>query len=168
MQVLVEVMLLRVMRLGPVQETKETEKIIRLRVVLVKVRDSLSGRMLETHALMDNGSDVSLCELVKELGLQGERRDFFLTTQEKKDSAKSGLELKLTVSSLDGASTLEIPRVWSVDCLNISSRSIPVPEDVKEWPHLSDSELPEIQGKDVGLLIGCNDPKGFLVVGREI
>ena len=102
---------------------QSTKKRIRLRVVPVKVRDSLSGRMLETHALLDNGSDVSLCdsELVKELSLQGRRRDFFLTTQEKKDSAKSGLELKLTVSSLDGALTLEIPRVWSVDCLNISS-----------------------------------------------
>ena len=102
---------------------QSTEKRIRLRVVPVKVRDSLSGRMLETYVLLDNGSDVSLCdsELVKELGPQGEWRDFFLTTQEKKDSAKSGLELELTVSSLDGATTLEIPRVWSVDCLNISS-----------------------------------------------
>ena len=54
--------------------------------------------------------------------------------------------------------------MWSVDCLNISSRSIPVPEDVKEWPHLSDSEIPEIQGKDVGLLIGCNVPKAFWVL----
>ena len=143
-----------------------TEKSIRLRVVPVKVHDSLSGRMLETYALLDNGSDISLCdsELVKELGLQGERRDFFLTTQEKRDSTKSGLELKLTISSLDGASTLEIPRVWSVDCLNISSRSIPVPEDVKEWPHLSDIELPEIQGKDVRLLIGCNAPEAFWVL----
>ena len=143
-----------------------TEKRIRLRVVLLKVRDILSGRMLETYALLDNGSNVSLCdsELVKELGLQGERRDFFLTTQEKKDSAKSGLELKLTVSSLDGASTLEIPRVWSVDCLNISSRSISVPEDVKGWPYLSDIELPEIQGKDVRLLIGCNAPEAFWVL----
>ena len=72
---------------------QSTEKRICLRVVPVKVRDSLFGRMLETYTLMDNGSDVSLCdsELVKELVLQGERRDFFLTTQETKDSAKSGL-----------------------------------------------------------------------------
>ena len=145
---------------------QSTEKRIRLRVLPVKVRDSLSGRMLERYALLDNGSDVSLCdsELVKELGPQGERRDFFLTTKEKNDSAKSRLELKLTVSSLDGASTSEIPRVWSVDCLNISSRSIPVPEDVKGWPHLSDIELPEIQGKDVRLLIVCNSPEAFRVL----
>ena len=74
------------------------------------------------------------------------------------------MELKLTISALDGASTLEIPRVWSVDCLNISSRSIPAPEDVKGWPHLSDIELPEIQGKDVRLLIGCNAPEAFWVL----
>ena len=80
--------------------------------------------MLETYALLDNSSDVSLCdaELVKELDLQCERRDFLLTTQETKDSAKSGLELKLTISSLDGTSALEIQRVWTVDRLNSAFR----------------------------------------------
>ena len=84
-----------------------------LRIVPLRVHDNDSGRMLLTYALLDNGSDVSLCdaELVKELDLQGEQRDFLLTTQEKKDSAKSGLELKLTLSSLDGTSAVEIPRV---------------------------------------------------------
>ena len=104
-----------------------------LRIVPVRVHDNNSGRTLETYTLLDNGSDVSLCdaELVKELDLQGERRDFLLTTQEKKDRAKSGLELKLTISSLDGTSALEIQMVWTVDRLNVLSRSIPRAEDVQ-------------------------------------
>ena len=66
----------------------------------------------DVYALLDNGSDVSLCdaELVKELDLQGERRDFLLTTQEKKVGAKSSLELKLTISWLDGTSALDIQK----------------------------------------------------------
>ena len=118
------------------------------------------------YALLDNGSDVSLCdaELVKELDLQGDRRDFLLTTQEKKDSAKSGLELKLTISSLDGTSALEIQRVWTVDRLNVLSRSIQRAEDVQGWSHLSGIELPEIQNKDVRVLIGCNVPEAFWVM----
>ena len=57
-----------------------------LRIVPVRVPDNDSGRMLETYALLDNGSDVSLCdaELVKELDLQGERRDFLLTTKRRR------------------------------------------------------------------------------------
>ena len=101
---------------------------------------------------------------MKELDLQGERRDFLLTTQEKKESAKSGLELKLTLSSLDGTSALEIPRVWTVDRLNVLSRSIPRAEDVQGWSHLSDIEPPEIQNKDVRVLIGCNVPEAFWVM----
>ena len=130
------------------------------------MHDNNSGRTLETYTLLDNGSDVSLCdaELVKELYLQGERRDFLLTTQEKKDSAKSGLELKLTISSLDGTSALEIQTVWTVDRLNVLSRSIPRAEDVQGWSHLSGIELPEIQNIDVTVFIGCNVPEAFWVM----
>ncbi|KAK2565608.1 hypothetical protein P5673_010736 [Acropora cervicornis] len=137
-----------------------------LRIVPVRVHDNNSGRTLETYTLLDNGSDVSLCdaELVKELYLQGERRDFLLTTQEKKDSAKSGLELKLTISSLDGTSALEIQRVWTVDRLKVLSRRILRAEDVQGWSHLSGIELPEIQNKDVTVLIGCNVPEAFWVM----
>ena len=137
-----------------------------LRIVPVRVHDNNSGRTLETYALLDNGSDVFLSdsELVKELDLQGERRDFLLTTQEKKDSAKSGLKLKLTISSLDGTSALEIQRVWTVDRLNVLSRSIPRAEDVQGWSHLSGIELPEIQNKDVRVHIGCNVPEAFWVM----
>ena len=122
-----------------------------------------------TYALLDNGSDVFLCdaELVKELDIQGEQCDFLLTTQEKKDSAKSGLELKLTLSSLDGTSALEIPRVWTVDHLIVLSRSIPRAEDVQGWSHLSDIELPEIQNNDIRVLIGCNVPEAFSGDRRE-
>ena len=33
-----------------------------LRIVPVRVHDNDSGRMLETYSLLDNGSDVSLCD----------------------------------------------------------------------------------------------------------
>ena len=109
---------------------------------------------------------MSLCdaELVKELDLQGEPHDFLLTTQEKKDSAKSSLELKLTIICLDGTSALEIQRVWTVDHLNVLSRSIPRAEDVQEWSHLSNIDLPEIENKDLRVLIRCNVPEAFWVM----
>ena len=142
---------------------RATTKKVCLRIVPVMVHDDMPGQTLET---MDNGSDVSLSdsELAKELSLQGEKHDFLLTTQEKKDSPKSGLELKLTVSSLDDTSTLEMPRLWTVNCLNMLSRSIPTAQDIQGWPYLSDIVLPEIQSKDVTVLIGCNAPEPFGVM----
>ena len=111
-----------------------------LRIVPVRVHDNNSGRTLETYAL---SCTVQLCLFVKELDLQGERRDYLLTTQEKKDSAKSGLELNLTISSLHGTLALEIQRVWTVDRLNVLSHGIRRAEDVQGWSHLSGIELPD-------------------------
>ena len=92
-------------------------KKVRLRIAPVKV---------------DNGSDVSLCSkrLSDQLGAKGVPRSFSLMTQEKCNSLKTGLEVKLTVESLDGAERIEIPKAWTVDCLNISSHSIATEKDL--------------------------------------
>ena len=97
----------------------------------------------------------SLCdrEFVDELGITGLPRSFLLTTQESKDSKRSGLEVKLTIDSIDGDSNLEVPRAWTVNRLNISECSIPRDHDVDEWPHLNGIELPEIDSKEVRVLI---------------
>ena len=139
---------------------------VRLRIVPVRVHGSQPGQVVETYALLDNGSDVTLCDtkLVDQLGITGEPRNFLLTTQERKDSAKTGIEVKLTIDSINGNSSLEVPRAWTVDHLNISERSIPRDGDVDKWPHLSGIELPEIENKEVKVLIGCNVPEAFWVL----
>ena len=49
-------------------------------IVPVKVLGKGSGRVLETYALLDNGSEVTWHELlVKERGFDGERFEFSLT-----------------------------------------------------------------------------------------
>ncbi|XP_078344112.1 uncharacterized protein LOC144629777 [Oculina patagonica] len=139
---------------------------VRLRIVPVRVRGNQPGQVVETYALLDSGSDVSLCDekLIRELGISGVQRNFFLTTQEKKESSKSGLEVKLTIDSINSQSSLEIPKVWTVDRLNISEQSIPREQDADQWPHLSDIYLPEIDSKEVRLIIGCNVPDAFWVL----
>ncbi len=100
---------------------------VRLRIVPVRVRENQPGRVVETYALLDSGFDVSLCDekLIHELGISGAPRNFFLTTQEKKERSKSGLEVKLSIDSINSQSSLEIPKVWTVERLNISEQSIP-------------------------------------------
>lgn len=146
--------------------TSHTTNQVRLRIVPFRVRGSQPGQVVETYALLDNGSDVTLCDrmLVEQLGITGRPRNFFLTTQERKDSEKSGLEVKLTIDSIYEDSTIQSPMAWTVDHLNISECSIPRDHDVDKWPHLNGIDLPEIDNKEVRVLIGCNVPEAFWVL----
>ena len=93
----------------------------------MKVSGKQPGQVVETYALLDNISEVSLCDekLIDELGISGARRRFSLTTQEKSDSPRSGYEVKLIINSIDNESSLEVPKVWTGERLNISELSIP-------------------------------------------
>ena len=56
-----------------------------LRIVPVKVRSrDDASKIVKTYALLDSGSDISLCHksLAVELGVQGHQKTFYLTTQE--------------------------------------------------------------------------------------
>jgi len=83
-----------------------------LRVVPVKVRTRDVNKTVETYALLDSGSDISLCDktLAVELGVQGWQKMFYLTTQEKEDSLRVGQEISLTVEPLDGTDKADIKR----------------------------------------------------------
>ena len=134
-----------------------------LRIVPVKVRSRDSNKELLTYALLDNGSDVSLCAegLAAQLGIQGEQRTFYLTTQERQDSPKLGQEISLTVEAIDGSDKLEIQRLWTVEKVNASSQSLPTYQDIRKWPHLQDINLPSIDETKVDLIIGCNVSEAF-------
>ena len=142
---------------------------VRLRIVPVKVQGRQPGQVVEAYALLVNGSDVSLCEekLIDELGISGVQRYFSLTTKEKKDSPRSGYEVKLIINSIDDESSLEVPNVWTVERLNISELSIPREQDVHRWSHLKGIELPEIDIEEVRVLIGCNVPEAFWVLEEK-
>ena len=138
-----------------------------LRIVPVKVRShNDASKFLETYALLDSGSDISLCDksLAEELGVQGHQKTFYLTTQERQDSPRVGYDLSLTVEPLDGTDQVYVTRLWTVDKLNVSSRSIPSEHDARQWPHLQDIKLPSISEKEVRLIIGTNVPDAFWVL----
>ena len=121
---------------------------------------------METYALLDTGSDVSLCDknLAMELGIQGQQRAFFLRTQERENSPRFGTEISLAVEPLGGTDKIEVNRLWTVDRLNASSRSIPSELDAKQWPHLADINLLSIEEREVRLIIGTNTPEAFWVL----
>ncbi|CAH3163957.1 unnamed protein product [Porites lobata] len=58
----------------------------------VQVRSRDANKAVETYALLDSGSVISLCDktLARELGIRGQEKTFFLTTQEREDSPRVG------------------------------------------------------------------------------
>ena len=57
--------------------TSAVSRKVRLRIVSVRVQGKQPGQAVETYALLDNGSDVSLCDdrLIQVLGFSGIRRN---------------------------------------------------------------------------------------------
>ncbi|XP_041467687.1 uncharacterized protein LOC121415105 [Lytechinus variegatus] len=135
---------------------------VSLRVVPFRVVNG--DKDVTTWALLDNGSDVSLCEhgLIHELGVVGRNTSFKLTTVNTASSQK-GMEVSLSIQSLNGDVELEMPSLWTIDRLPTSRQSIPVQEDVDKWPHLRGIELPNVAESDIRLLIGSDVPEAFWV-----
>lgn len=67
--------------------------------------------------------------------------------KERRNSARTGFEVNLIVNSLDSGSSLEVPKVWTVERLNISEQSIPADRDVNRWPHLNRIEILELKSQ---------------------
>ena len=143
----------------------EAGKRILLRIVPVKVRGPHGGPCVNTYALLDDCSDVSLCDekLSKALGLKGKRREFHLTTVNKQASKSVGYEVKCNVTSVDGQETVELDKVLTVKKIPISKRNIVTQADVNMWSHLQGITLPTIDTEtcDVQLLIGSDAPEVF-------
>ena len=76
---------------------------------------------VETYALMDNGSEVTLCheKLVKKLSLLGDRICYTLTGMTGSREIE-GQVVNIFVKSMDEAFAVEIPRVKTVKQMPIS------------------------------------------------
>ena len=129
-----------------------------LRILPVKVING--SRSIETYALLDNGSDVSLVHdrLVQMLGIRGRPKPFVINSVNC-TSEVNGLEVDIAVRSLDGSNSVNIRNAWSVPKLPISLSSAPSTLDLVYWPHLSNITIPTVNSDEVMLLIGSDTPE---------
>ena len=129
-----------------------------LGIVPVKVQGKGFDRMVETYALLDNGSEVTLCHerLAKELKLDGDRLSFTLTEMTGSAQVESCL-VDLVVKSMNESVTVELSNVRTVNNMPISTSCIVKTEDLARWPHLRDIDIPVIETGEVMLLIGLKE-----------
>lgn len=135
---------------------------VSMAIVPVKVRAKGLGELIETYAFLDSGSNTTFCTdlLKKQLGVRGVDISLSLTTMERSNSTRKCTALSLEVFDLDENESVELPVVFSMCSLPVTSKDIPLQEDVDKWKHLEGIHLPSIQAQ-VGLLIGCDVPKAL-------
>ena len=135
-----------------------------LGVIPVKVQARGGGPTVMTYALLDNGSEVTLCheQLARNLNLDGNEINFTLTGMTGSNEVESR-SVNIQVKSMDESTTVELLSVRTVQRMPISESCIPKNGDVKEWPHLRGIDLPELSGGEVLLLIGLKEnPRLFI------
>lgn len=135
-----------------------------LGIIPVKVQGKSNNQIIETYALLDNGSEVTLCheQLVSKLELDSERLSCTLTGITGSTQMESHV-VNLTVMSMDESIVVELPSVKTVAQMPISRSCIPRKGDLARWPHLQGTDIPAVRETEVLLLIGLKEkPSLFL------
>ena len=132
--------------------------------LLVKVTSPETGISVKTNALLDSGSNVSLCQdrLLKLLKARGRTEKMSLTTLEKENSEATARVISLKISNLDGSDELTLPQVFARPNLHLSSSNLVTEAEVQKWPHLKDLPLHHAEVDDVTLLIGEDCPEALM------
>ena len=118
------------------------------------------GNNMRTYALLDSGSQASLIleRFTEELGLEGPRDVLTLGTinskREFKPSRKVLFAVKATNSG-NGGPLYPVSEAWTIPQLNLPVQRI-TRSDMQTWPHVVDLEIPEVDSKDVTMLLGAN------------
>ena len=130
-------------------------KKVALPFLLVKVTSPETGISVKTYALLDSGSNVSLCQnrLLQLLKARERTEKMSLTTLEKENSEATARVISLKISNLDGSDELTIPQVFTRPNLHLSSSNLVTEAEVQKWPHLKDLPLHHAEIDDVTLLI---------------
>ena len=131
-------------------------------VVPVKVKAEGSDKVVVTHAFLDgrSNSTFSTEALLKQLGLDGKKTEFSLTTIEKENSITKSSLVSLKLFDLEEENFVELPTVFSVKSLPVSAEDVPKQEDVDRWPHLHGIQVSELD-VPVGLLVGNDNIKAL-------
>ncbi len=136
----------------------QTSNAVSLKVVPVKV--TKGGRTVETYAMIDSCSDVTLCSdsLMKKLKVTGEKKPLTLTTMSDEVQREAAV-VDMKVSPVSGKTSVHLDEVWAIDKLQIPTDSIATQRDANSWPHLCGILLPKTDATEVELLIGGDVPE---------
>ena len=137
---------------------------IALPLVPVHIYSPESKRSHTTYALLDTGSNVTLCHerLLRTLGLQGRAETMSLTTLDKKHNRTPTRVISLEVTDPDGEGKLHLGQVYTRDSLPIDPRNRITTNEAARWSHLKGLLLHHAPADEVMLLIGQDYPDALV------
>ena len=123
----------------------------RLQVIPVCVVDNVSGKCLDTLALLDSGADCHLMvsELSTELGLAGRPIRSEIQLASGRVEVLDTVSMECSVRGVQEEETFTLENVRVVHALPDLGNSIPSQSDVDRNPHLAGIKIPETEAKDV-------------------
>ena len=136
--------------------TIEDDTYTALPIVPVTIRSN--GRAVNTYALLDCGSQVTLVHdsISQEVKLKGPRKKAIIGTFHGQDPFTVSRRVAFDVASLDDRSTFKVSKAESVGTLNISRPAINWHKVKSEWPHLREVPKGDLTPADVKVLIGMD------------
>jgi hypothetical protein len=139
-------------------------KKIALPLVPVRVTSNKTGKTIDTFALLDSGSSVSLCheQLLKDLEDPGKPGLLKLTTIEKTSSMWRSRMASITVRDLRGECEVSIPEVYTRADLNLGHNHVVTADECEQWPHLRGLDIHHVKAGTVALLIGQDCPEALV------
>ncbi|XP_066933479.1 uncharacterized protein [Clytia hemisphaerica] len=134
-----------------------------LKVVPVTVTNQ-AGHSVNTYALLDSGSQCTLItkSLCQSLKLPGKvKKVSFGTIKDEEEMQAKIVNLKL--SSTDGSFVSQVKNVYSLheDNFKVPGQTVPVTDDPK-WDYIRDIDLPQVESRQVQVLIGADVPAALL------
>ncbi|XP_065140714.1 uncharacterized protein [Paramisgurnus dabryanus] len=113
------------------------------------------------YALLDSQSDTTFIDQEVSNALQADKSPvkLKLTTMTEKDTiVKSERISGLRVRGYSSATYIDLPPVYTKDCIPVNHAHIPTCETAKRWTHFSAivDEIPSLKDCEAGLLIGYN------------
>lgn len=125
---------------------------------MLPVRIHSQGNTVDTYAVLDPGSDSILIrkDLAERLQLVGETYRLNINTVGNEATTQNLDRVSFSLSSKEQPDPVMVHGAWVIKKLNIPSLKLSTKRTVEQWNHLSDVDLPELQGGDVMILIGAD------------
>jgi hypothetical protein len=125
-----------------------------------------NGRCINTYAMLDSASDITLInsELAKDLGLKGQPQDLLVDTMGPSFNFRSmSVSFFVKAARDPDAKPLRVPKAWTRPGV-FNCPSFKMFEKLHGLKHLQGLNLADVGSHEVKLLIGANVPKAHLQI----
>ena len=150
-------------QLGRSQRSGADSPSTMMSIVPVRIWLEDGRRAVETYAFLDGGSSATFCSesLLRRIGVQGEKVTLSMTTASVDNQRLDSCVVRgLKISDLDGDTEIAMPPTYALGSIPVRLEDMASKEDLDQWVHLQDIELPRIDA-EIGLLIGSNCPRAL-------